>query len=109
MLILAEYPRHLPFKTDTVLQAQFQNLLQTSACRNLDCLRALPADVLANTTQQADILGLDEGRYGHGDYYYTPSIDGKIIQDLPSVAYNQGRFAKVPLLTDHTTYEGNSC
>lgn len=45
-------------------------------------------------------------QYGYGDYYFTPTVDGKIIQELPSKGFSEGKFSKVPVIADREAYEG---
>ncbi|KAH8797930.1 carboxylesterase [Xylogone sp. PMI_703] len=103
---IAEYPWWQPFHNDSVLQRQYNLLLNTTNCGDLGCLRSLPAILLANATAQTYILGFDAGEYGFGDFYYGPYVDGFIIRDLPSQEFKQGHFTKVPLMTNREGYEG---
>lgn len=89
-----------------MLQRQYNLLLNTTGCGNLDCLRSVPESVLANASQATYILGYNNGEYGFGDFYYGPYVDGSIIRDLPSQEFKRGHFTKVPLLTNREGYEG---
>lgn len=44
--------------------------------------------------------------YGYGDFYFGPTVDGTFIRDLPSNEFQNGHFAKVPLITNRDGYEG---
>ncbi|RDW82841.1 hypothetical protein BP6252_03953 [Coleophoma cylindrospora] len=103
---IAEYPWWQSYHNDTVLEAQYQQLLTTSKCSNLQCLRSLPEVDLANAIQRTFNLGYVAGLYGYGDFYYGPSVDGTIIKELPSSAAASGRITKVPLLTNRDENEG---
>ena len=52
-------------------------------------------------------VGYEEKLYGYGDFYYSPSVDGVVIRDLPTNELKHGHFSKVPLLTDRDGYEGS--
>ncbi|RDW76162.1 hypothetical protein BP5796_06983 [Coleophoma crateriformis] len=103
---IAEYPWWQPYHNDTVLDAQYQQLLTTSKCSDLLCLQNLPELDLANAIQRTFKLGYVAGLYGFGDFYYGPSVDGTIIKELPSSAAASGRITKVPLLTNRNENEG---
>ena len=105
---ITEFPWWQPFHNNSVLQRQYNLLLNTSGCSNLDCLRSLPSTVLANASQDTYILGSNAGEYGFGDFYYVPYVDGSLIRDLPSQEFKRGHFTKVPLLTNREGYEGIS-
>jgi carboxylesterase type B len=69
----------------------------------------LDEEALKAATQQTYIDGYKRkplGAYGHGDFYYGPSVDGDVIRDLPTDEWKQGHFTKVPLLVDRDGYEG---
>ena len=104
--MIVEFPGQMTFKKKEILQAQFRNLLQAASCKDLACLRSLDDASLANASRQAYIIGIQEGNYAYGDFYYSPTLDGRIVQDLPSVAFDRRRFKQIPLLTDRDVYEG---
>lgn len=85
---------------------QYAVLLNLTGCNNLECMRALPEAQLAAASQQSYLVAYAKGYYGYGDFYYGPIVDGAVIPQLPSEAFEQGRFSKVPLLVDHEEYEG---
>ena len=103
---ISEYPWWQTYKNDTILDAQFRELLAASNCTELNCLRNLSESDLANATQATYQSAYDSGNYAYGDFYYGPAVDGEIIRDLPSNEFKQGHFSKVALLTDHDGFEG---
>ncbi|TAQ88709.1 hypothetical protein B7494_g2955 [Chlorociboria aeruginascens] len=110
---IAEYPWWQPYHNETVLESQYRQLLQETSCTDLNCLRHVPESNLVAASQATytdgylgDVSTGDPQIYGFGDFYYGPSIDGIIIPDLPSKMFLEGRFAKVPYLTDREGYEG---
>lgn len=62
--------------------------------------------MLASAVQSTYVTGYANGDYGHGDFFYGPYVDGKIIRQLPSQEFKEGHFTKVPLLVNHDAYEG---
>ncbi|KAJ6101836.1 hypothetical protein N7486_004263 [Penicillium sp. IBT 16267x] len=103
---IAQRPWMQPFHGNDVLEAQYADLLTVTNCQTLQCLRELSPSALATASQALYVMGYQEKRYGYGDFYFGPSVDGKIIQDLPSVEFSKGHFSKVALLTDREGYEG---
>ncbi|THX62120.1 hypothetical protein D6D08_08567 [Aureobasidium pullulans] len=67
---------------------------------------SLSGEALTNAIDAPYEIGYAQGLYAYGDFDYGPAVDGRIIQDLPSRELEAGNFAKVPLITDHTTFEG---
>ena len=113
LLTYAEYPWWQPYHNDTVLEFQYRELLQEAACKDLACLRQLDVTTLSSAIEKTYTDGYNGDStvgngnlYGYGDYYYGPSVDGTIIQDLPSVEFASGHFSKVAFLTDREGYEG---
>ncbi|KAI9663984.1 MAG: hypothetical protein M1821_007475 [Bathelium mastoideum] len=108
--VVAEYPWWQPYHNNSILEAQYQELLNASGCGDLTCLRGLSEDELRNATQgtygDGYVPESISSLYGYGDFYYGPSVDGQVIQDLPSNEFKQGHFTNVPLLVDHDEYEG---
>lgn len=103
---IAEYPWWQPYHTDRVLELQYRDLLSAANCDSLQCLRTLAADDLAMAQEHSMLEGYAKKHYGWGDFYYGPSVDGKIIQDLPSNEFKRGHFTKVALMTNRDGYEG---
>jgi carboxylesterase type B len=89
-----------------VLEEQYGIILNVTGCSNLECLRSLPAAILANASQATYSVGYAAGDYGFGDFFYGPYVDGAVIRDLPSQEFKKGHFTKVPLLTNREGYEG---
>ncbi|KAF2177529.1 alpha/beta-hydrolase [Zopfia rhizophila CBS 207.26] len=90
------------------LEKQYRNLLNTTGCPDLSCLRQVEEDKLAIATQETFVRGYREEDYGYGNFYYGPCVDGEIISDLPSREFKKGNFVKVPVLVDRNGYEGTS-
>lgn len=101
-----EYPWWQSFHNDSVLEVQYDLLLNTTNCENILCLRSISATELANATQATYIIGFAERIYGFGDFFYGPYVDGEIIRQLPSEEFKKGHFTKVPLLTNREGFEG---
>ena len=104
----AEYPFWNEYLIDDDLEQQYDVVLQATGCADLACLRALPSDTLGNSTTTIMASGYSSGLYGFGSYWFGPSVDGEIIQDLPSNEFRRGHFSKMPLLTDHHAFEGQA-
>ncbi|KAL2028493.1 hypothetical protein VTO58DRAFT_109523 [Aureobasidium pullulans] len=68
--------------------------------------QSLSEEALTNAIDASYEIGYAQGLYTYGDFYYGPAVDGRIIQGLPSRELEAGNSAKVPLITDHTTFEG---
>jgi hypothetical protein len=66
----------------------------------------LPSDTLANASQLVYDSGFAAKQYSWGDFYFSPTVDGKIIQELPSKAFAEGHFSEIPVITDRNAYEG---
>ncbi|KAL2785700.1 Alpha/Beta hydrolase protein [Aspergillus keveii] len=103
---IAEFPWMQPYHDTPIVEAQYADLLAAAGCTKLACLRALPSDKLANASQAAYWAGYAAKRYGYGDFYFGPIVDGQVIKALPSQEFKNGHFTKVPLLIDHNVYEG---
>ncbi|KAF2148646.1 alpha/beta-hydrolase [Myriangium duriaei CBS 260.36] len=103
---ISQFPWWTPFHNDTYLEKQYDDLLGTTKCKDLACLRTLSSRALHSAalfSQAAAYLNHD---YGYGSSYWAPSVDGTYIQDLPSNEFKNGNFVKVPLLVDHEQNEG---
>ncbi|THY94886.1 hypothetical protein D6C92_04665 [Aureobasidium pullulans] len=66
---------------------------------------SLSEEALTNAIDASYEIGYAQGLYAYGYFYYGPAVDGRIIQDLPSQELEAGNLAKVPLITDHTSFE----
>ncbi|KAF2115649.1 Alpha/Beta hydrolase protein [Lophiotrema nucula] len=103
---IAQYPWWQRYSSEEQLRNQYQYLLETTNCTNLDCMKSLSEDKLADATQATFERGRIEGAYGYGTFFYGPYISRPAIQFLPSQAFAAGNFSKVPLLTFHSPWEG---
>ncbi|KAL6809526.1 Carboxylesterase family domain-containing protein [Trichoderma camerunense] len=101
-----EFPWLQPYHDDTFLQKQYQNFLNDAKCGNVACLRSLSPSALETAINKSYYTGYDAGLYSYGDMYYGPSVDGDFVRDLPSVEFNKGHFSRVPLMTNHDSFEG---
>ncbi|KAL4783857.1 Alpha/Beta hydrolase protein [Aspergillus varians] len=103
---IAEYPWTQTYHDAPTIEAQYNELLDVAGCDNLACLRALPSDQLVNASQTVYLTAWANKNYGFGDFYFTPSVDGKVVQGLPSEEIKAGHFSKVPFLTNRAPHEG---
>lgn len=103
---ISEYPWWQSYKNDTILAAQYWQMLKSTGCDNLACLRSESTESLIDAMQASLYNYGWESYYGWGDFYYGPSVDGEVIRDLPSNEFRQGHFAKVPLIVNRDEYEG---
>lgn len=95
-----------PYHDDTFLQEQYQTVLNEAKCGSLACLRSLSTSALETAIATSYNTAYAAGLYAYGDMYFGPSVDGNIVQDLPSVEFDKGHFSRVPLLTNHDSFEG---
>ena len=77
---VAEYPWWQSYKNGTVLQAQYRQMLEGTGCAGLKCLRNKTTEELIQARQGSFEEGFKEGWYGHGDFYFGPSVDGDIVR-----------------------------
>ncbi|UKZ61357.1 uncharacterized protein TrAtP1_002623 [Trichoderma atroviride] len=103
---IAEFPWMQPYHDGNFLQEQYKFVLNASSCNDLACLRALSASELEKSITASYYTAYAAGLYAYGDMFFGPSVDNKIIHDLPSVEFTRGHFSKVPLLTNHDSFEG---
>ena len=75
-----EFPWWQSYKNGTVLQAQYRQMLAATACADLGCLRNQTTEALIGAMQATFDVGFNEGWYGHGDFYYGPTVDGDVIR-----------------------------
>jgi hypothetical protein len=71
-------------------------MLAATGCQSggLSCMRQVSeADLIK--AQQAATSAAYPQYYEFGDFYFGPTIDGKIVQDLPSKEFQRGHFTKV--------------
>jgi carboxylesterase type B len=87
--------------TDEYNERLYQELTTRTECAEaaspLECLRALPLEVL-NQAQNSSVTEI----FGP----WVIAVDGDFIQDLGSVAMKEGRFVNVPILLGTNTDEG---
>lgn len=97
---IAEYPWWQSYKNNTILETQYRQMLTSTNCDSLACLRGQSTQALIDSMQYSFNIGFTSGIYGWGDFYYGPSVDGVAIRDLPSNEFKQGHFTKVPLIVN---------
>lgn len=103
---IAEFPWLQPYHDDIFLQKQYQTVLDEAKCGDLACLRSLSASALEKAITTSYYTAYAAGLYAYGDMYFGPSVDGDFVHDLPSVEFDNGHFARVPLMTNHDSFEG---
>ncbi|KAK0261024.1 hypothetical protein B0A54_11791 [Friedmanniomyces endolithicus] len=103
---IAEYPWWQSYKNNTILEAQYREMLAATNCSTLGCLRSQDSATLIAAMQTSLDVAYNAHVYGWGDFYYGPSVDGDAIRDLPSNEFKRGHFTKVPLMTNRDGYEG---
>ncbi|KAL7903928.1 Alpha/Beta hydrolase protein [Trichoderma velutinum] len=103
---IAELPWVQPLMNLSSQNIQYQNILSLANCTSLTCLRSLDSETLKTLNQEQGDKFFPNPGYGQGTFGYGPVVDGQFVRELPSQAFRQGNFAKVPLLTDHDAYEG---
>lgn len=97
---VAEYPWWQSYKNNTILETQYRQMLTSTNCDSLACLRRVSTQTLVDAMQYSLNIGFTSGFVGWGDFYYGPSVDGVVIRDLPSNEFKQGHFTKVPLMVN---------
>lgn len=105
---IAEYPWWQPFLNASTQERQYYTALQLSNCADLNCLRSLPLETLANLNQADQNASYPGPGAGYGVFWYGPVVDGTFIRNLPDQEFKTGNFYKVPLLVDREAYEGYS-
>lgn len=103
---MADFPWWQQFLREEQLAKQYDDILEAANCSKLECLQALPEDILKEATQATYISAYAEKVYGYGNFYYGPYVDGDVIRDLPSREFRAGHFAKVPTWVSREGYEG---
>lgn len=92
------------------LEYQFDRLVNATNCAaasdQMACLRALDTQTLQAQNAPSPFPGRTEAPLPH--FYWTPCVDGDLIQDLPYNLFSQGRFVDVPLLFGNDNDEGRS-
>jgi carboxylesterase type B len=105
-ILITEFPWGQPFHNTTYLNAQYDELLQAAGVTDLADLRALDYSSLVNATLESYTRAYEKMLYGYGDFHYGPYVDGAVIQKLPSEAFTDGSWSKVPLIVNHNFAEG---
>ncbi|KAI0194576.1 alpha/beta-hydrolase [Astrocystis sublimbata] len=103
---VAESPWFQPYHDSDILEAQYRDLLSSSRCPDLACLRGLSEEALWMAANETIELGIARGLKASGDFYWGPYVDGTLIPDLPSIMLASGNYHSVPLLVDHSAQEG---
>ncbi|KAG8165240.1 hypothetical protein KVR01_005515 [Diaporthe batatas] len=102
---IAEHPWWQPLLNSSQQEIQFSQALRLANCSSVHCLRELSSEALG-TVGQAVQNASWPGATGYGSSYYGPVVDGAFIRELPDQAFKAGRFYDVPLLVEHSAYEG---
>jgi len=80
------------------LEWQFERYVNNTPCAGsadeISCLRLQSV----GTLQAANIASPYPGKTGNPIFYWTPTIDGDLLQDYPYRLLEQGKFVKVPIL-----------
>ncbi|KAF9880038.1 triacylglycerol lipase [Colletotrichum karsti] len=89
------------------LEYQFNKTAENAGCKDekdqMGCLRGKNI----KTIQEANAGSPFPGRQLNPHFYWTPCIDGDLIQDYPYAMYDQGKFIKVPVLFGTGSNEGS--
>ncbi|OLN88615.1 putative secreted lipase-like protein 1 [Colletotrichum chlorophyti] len=89
------------------LEYQFDKIVESVGCKDdkdqLRCLRS--KDI--KTIQDVNVMSPFPGRQLNPHFYWTPCIDGDLLQDYPYLLYKRGAFIKVPVLFGAGTNEGS--
>jgi carboxylesterase type B len=89
------------------LEYQFSRTLETTGCDgdvdHMECLRSLDVATLQTA---GNVVQSFPGREGLPNFYWTPTVDGEFLTDLPYELFRRGEFIKVPLLAGTDTDGG---
>lgn len=93
-----------------MLNSSTQEVLYRAAiglagCTNLQCLRDISSIKLQDVN--SDLFQLDEFSSVFGLLPYGPVVDDDFIRELPSQAFKEGRFHKVPTLINHVSLDSS--
>ena len=108
-LTVAEYPWWQPLKSNKILEEQYEDLKEALGCKTLECLRGKDSVALAKGAQKTYQRGYSKRHYGHGDFYYGPSVDEVTIQGLPSHEFAEGWFSPVGSARSEERRVGKEC
>ncbi|WYZ34712.1 hypothetical protein EsH8_I_000988 [Colletotrichum jinshuiense] len=89
------------------LEYQFNQTVNKVGCEDSKDLMACLRSKDIRTIQDANIASPFPGRLMNPHFYWTPCIDGDILQDYPYRLYERGAFIKVPVLFGTGTDEGS--
>lgn len=98
---IAEYPAWQPLFRGWEQEVLYHSALKLSGCDSLACLRELPASKVQYLNQAVLNATYPGPGFAFGEYSYGPVIDGTFLKELPSLAFQGGRFYDVPLMVDH--------
>ncbi|KAF6805526.1 triacylglycerol lipase [Colletotrichum sojae] len=89
------------------LEYQFNKTIESVGCKSdkdqMGCLRSKSI----KTIQDANAGSPFPGRQLNPHFYWTPCIDGELLQDYPYMMFDSGKFIKVPVLFGTGTNEGS--
>ncbi|TAQ86971.1 hypothetical protein B7494_g4704 [Chlorociboria aeruginascens] len=100
------FPAQLPVSD---LEWQFDRYADAVNCSDvsdddqMDCLRSTDIAIL----QAANVATPYPGRSNSPLFYWTPTIDGDLIEDYPYAMYERGNFIQVPFISGDDTDEGS--
>lgn len=94
----------MPLLNQSEQSIQYYDALRLSNCDSVTCLRNLPIDQLETLNQAVQNATYPGPGVGYGVYNFGPVVDGKFVQELPSTAFQLGRFYDVPLMVDREAY-----
>lgn len=93
-------PAHPPVSE---LEWQFNHTAEQAGCQGaadrMKCLRSISRDDLQKLNDASPF----PGRASNPLYYWTPCLDGELLQDHVTEMFAQGRFHKVPALLGTVT------
>jgi acetylcholinesterase len=85
------------------MEFHYTELLNSTQCDSLECLRTLSADEL----QSANVATVFPGQDDIPIFGYGPVVDGQLLPDSPTSLLKQGKFAKnKPLIMGTSRTEG---
>ncbi|KAM5349663.1 hypothetical protein ACJ41O_006168 [Fusarium nematophilum] len=103
---MPEFPWWTPMYDDAWFEKQYSGFQEAADCSSLDCLRKLPISAIQAATRKASVVAYADKQFAFGNFYWSPAIDGEIIQENLQEGFRQGRFTKVPTLVDRNFDEG---
>jgi hypothetical protein len=79
-----------PYHNNSILEAQYRELLAATSCSSLECLRSIDSTTLNKGAEAALLAGYQTTPklYSYGDYYFGPSVDGEYAR-LPPYSSEQ--------------------